>query len=444
MAERQGWERHAIPLALHGDAVPVLGVGKSATRSLDAYSMHGILASGSTLQIKMLLFSVFEQCKAKGDDTMADTMKGAWKLLVWSFEVLFSGYHPKTDHNGNPWPRHSAEHKLAEANAPLADGMFGVIWMLKGDLDHFAKNLNVANYRTNMPCTYCPADRGEDPSMQFTNFNTNAAWKTKLYDAATWKASLTVVHPLFERMPFLNCHNIEPGELHVVHLGTSQYLLGSVLWLLCYRILPTSESINIDRIWSHIVNFYKRNKTTTQISNLTLSIFTDPKTPRSTYARLKTKGAETKHLIAAVLDTWTTLTREVDSEFVIPVRIALEKMHEIQSILDESRFLLFLDLSDAAKISAAADLYLQNYSRAAALADLALLPLFTVAPKHHWFWHWADRSKFLNPRKGNDMLDEDFVGVLKNVCHTCTSSTPLHAVPGALFDKYRWGMGLQD
>ena len=138
---------------------------------------------------------MFEQCKAKGDDTTTDTMKGAWKLLVWSFEVLFSGYHPKTDHNGNPWPRHSAEHKLAEANTPLADGMFGVIWMLKGDLDHFAKNLNVANYRANMPCTYCPADRGEDPGMQFTNFNTNAAWKTKLYDAATWKASLTAVRP---------------------------------------------------------------------------------------------------------------------------------------------------------------------------------------------------------------------------------------------------------
>ena len=50
----------------------------------------------------MLLFSVFEQCKAKGGDAMTDTMKGAWKLLVWSFEVLFSGYHPKTDHNATP------------------------------------------------------------------------------------------------------------------------------------------------------------------------------------------------------------------------------------------------------------------------------------------------------------------------------------------------------
>ena len=142
--------------------------------------MHGILASGSTLQINMLLFSTFEQCKAKGGDAMTDTMKGAWKLLVWSFEVLFSGYHPKTDHNGNPWPRHSAEHQLAKANTPLADDRFGVIWMLKGDLDHFATNLHVASYRTNMPCAYCPADRGEGPGTQFTNFNKNADWKNKI------------------------------------------------------------------------------------------------------------------------------------------------------------------------------------------------------------------------------------------------------------------------
>lgn len=397
MAQRSDWMMWAIALALHGDAVPVIGVGKSNTRSLDAYSMHGVWAVGSTIQIKVLLYSIFEQCKVQGHDFDTDTMQAVWRLLVWSFEVLFSGYHPKKDQYGHPWPIGSSERKLADDNTPLAGGYFGVIWLIKGDLDHYAKNLKIANYRTNKPCNYCPADRGADIGMQFTNFNDNASWKNMLYTSTSWLASLNTVHILFAVLSFLTGHNVEAGELHIIHLGTSQYLLGSVLWLLCYHLLPGTPTANMEAIWAIITNFYTKNKTRCQVSNITLSMFCDAKNPRKEYARLKTKGAETKHLVAAVLEVWNVLTRDVISDFIGPVRICLEQMCRIHDILDESRFLDFLEEVDAAILKSAVDIFLQAYSQAAHLADCAGLPLFTVAPKHHWFWHWADRSKYLNP-----------------------------------------------
>eukprot|EP00972_Heterocapsa_arctica_P083287 12272700-Heterocapsa_arctica.AAC.1 len=76
MARRADWATLAVPMALHGDAVPVLAVGKAGTKSLDVFSWQSILAQGTTLQVKSYVFSMFEQNKAKtethGRDTMAE------------------------------------------------------------------------------------------------------------------------------------------------------------------------------------------------------------------------------------------------------------------------------------------------------------------------------------------------------------------------------------
>ena len=72
------------------------------------------------------------------------------KIIVWSCYYLSSGVHPEKDWDnylkpdGVGWPLNSAE--AAIAGMPLADGLRGVLYMLKGDLDHFA-NMGLANYR---------------------------------------------------------------------------------------------------------------------------------------------------------------------------------------------------------------------------------------------------------------------------------------------------------
>ena len=63
-------------------------------------------------------------------------------MLVWSFFWLFKGKWPPVDEFGNTF----GDDRKAErdvANTDLADGLFGVLWCLKGDLDYFAKSWKI-------------------------------------------------------------------------------------------------------------------------------------------------------------------------------------------------------------------------------------------------------------------------------------------------------------
>ena len=101
MCTRPGWRRSAIPILLHGDAVPVVNVGRTGTKSLDCISWRSLLASGHTMAIKLWIFGIVEQCKVKLPG--AHTMTKVWRIIAWSLEALFNGKHPTTDWNGKEW-----------------------------------------------------------------------------------------------------------------------------------------------------------------------------------------------------------------------------------------------------------------------------------------------------------------------------------------------------
>ena len=66
--------------------------------------------------------------------------------------------------------------------------------------------------------------------------------------------------------------------------------------------------------------------------------------------------------------------------------------------------------------------------------------LFTFAPKHHMMYHWACKARYLNPRRSACLIDEDYVGIIKNIVRRCTAGTQLHDVATKVMEKYRWGM----
>jgi len=303
------WMSNAIPLSIHGDAIPIVAVGKPNTQSLDVTSMQGTLSTGSAAEVKHLLYSCFEKCKTEESESEVG------KTLRWSFEALFSGKHPSVDQHGNPYPEASAN--AAIAGQDLASGMFGVIFMVKGDLDHYSK-LGLPDYRSNFPCNYCPCDRGdaEGGKMSFTNFNRTSPWKSRLYSMPQWRAALKWVCWIFQ-IHYLSCHNVEADELHVIHIGFSQYLAGATLWLLIFKITRGTVNENLEMVWQKIVEFYTTNNTRCQLSNLQLTMFTDSKKSEKSmpYPRLKARGAETKHLIPALLYSWDALAKKSRSPF---------------------------------------------------------------------------------------------------------------------------------
>ncbi len=62
-----------------------------------------------------------------------------------------------------------------------------------------------------------------------------------------------------------------------MYLGINQVLLGTVLWLLCFRMMPGAAAANLEKVWSQIHDHYSANPVASHFSNLNLSSFTDAK-----------------------------------------------------------------------------------------------------------------------------------------------------------------------
>ena len=85
------WQRHCIPLKLHVDAVPVVGVGKSWARSMDVYSVSSLVGQGSTLEMQVLIWAVMGNIMSKSNIRSHDTKSVFWKWLIWSLTQLQNG-----------------------------------------------------------------------------------------------------------------------------------------------------------------------------------------------------------------------------------------------------------------------------------------------------------------------------------------------------------------
>lgn len=83
-----------IPIALHGDGTPVVGLGKIWSRQLTIFSMNSMLGLVTTKDLQLHLWSVF-------DETMNEqTLDDWWALLGWSLTWLRKGLWPDRDHLG--------------------------------------------------------------------------------------------------------------------------------------------------------------------------------------------------------------------------------------------------------------------------------------------------------------------------------------------------------
>eukprot|EP00969_Alexandrium_andersonii_P176489 7804037-Alexandrium_andersonii.AAC.1 len=80
MLEREGYDKRAVPLGLHGDGVPVAGVGKKWSKSCLALSWVSLLSTGSTLDCNLLIMLLYK-CLAVQNGANA-TMATVWKTLA--------------------------------------------------------------------------------------------------------------------------------------------------------------------------------------------------------------------------------------------------------------------------------------------------------------------------------------------------------------------------
>ena len=60
------WKRRFVPLFMHGDGCPVVGVGKSWGKSMDSFNWGPMLVRGCTNAVSVLICAIFHVCMVQG------------------------------------------------------------------------------------------------------------------------------------------------------------------------------------------------------------------------------------------------------------------------------------------------------------------------------------------------------------------------------------------
>ena len=101
--EMEDHTKHCIPIMIHGDGVPVAGLGKAWSKSAEIISWSSLLAHGPTLLTHYVAFFMYKLLMTQAG------MRTCWRILCWSLECLASGVWPHSDHDGIRYPAASKQ-----------------------------------------------------------------------------------------------------------------------------------------------------------------------------------------------------------------------------------------------------------------------------------------------------------------------------------------------
>ena len=73
-------------------------------------------------------------------------------------------------------------------------------------------------------------------------------------------------------------------------------------------------------------------------------------------------------------------------------------------------------------------------------SDAKAQNIWNTPTKLHYLHHLGEKALFLNPRYGNTMLEEPFMGVCKTLAKSCLNSTDDVTMPKMFMEKYRWAL----
>jgi hypothetical protein len=436
-ARRRGTFRDwAVPLSLHCDGVPVTGVGKSWSKSLDVTSWCSLLARGSTIQFNFWIWSVFAGLISQG---AYNTKNRFWKVAVWSFHALYTGFWPYDDWDNIPF---TSGFHFEMRGKPLAGGFFGVLWAVKVDLEALWKEFKLAKYDRAQPCSKCPCDTA---TMTPNDFRPSAEWMKHIYTKAQWATSVWRQHEIF-KLPGVTIFTFFPDLMHCKHMGCDAYFLGSVLWMLCYEVLnggtPTERCAYIEGI---VKNYYAANKTPTQFTNLTVSMFTTEAEPNARMPKLKGRAAEVRYLNHPMLEIWRMHMDRTNMQHV-QVEVGLQSSCEMEDILNAFADEIRLPSPEDDRFKTACFNYLLCSNALGHYYSQVSVPrkmLFDVVPKHHQLAHCGLCALHLNPRLCWCYSGEDFMNTCKRVTSACVRGNKGALATEKFCEMYRMGLHLQ-
>ena len=317
-----------IPLGLHGDECPVLGVGKIWCKCVlffSWFSLMSVAAGQGYQQAHIYTWGVFEKYCIKTQNGVLGTMDTFFALLKWSFQCMFDGTWPTHDWRGFKYPKKSKAGR--KAGKPLANWWKACLIQLAGDLDYYSKSPRWSNH--NKPCSICKATYNGPLSWRDNRYN--SGWQNATLTPATYREHLSPTCPLFE-LPGLSSLSMAMDWMHCHHLGWLQYLFDSVIHLLVFYLLPDAPMENL----VNIGNFLKEHQRTNRCKNPyrmkldKLTMFQ----PKKGYPKLRGRAADIAGLHSAMLALWAAHMDPADVHHR-RIRLVLQLNCQIQDLLEE-------------------------------------------------------------------------------------------------------------
>ena len=143
-------------------------------------------------------------------------------------------------------------------------------------------------------------------------------------------------------------------------------------------------------------------------------------------------------MLPAVHDAWKEMAEGHD-DYATILRM-LGALEEVQSILRDFSNDLFIPLGQSDRLAILIDDFLIRYQRLSYASEEAGRFLWNNPSKFHWLWHWSRKARFVNPRRTNCCIDEDFVGKVKKLVHSCSAGADTQRMVVKTMNKYRWAM----
>ena len=422
----RNWKKFTVPLFLHGD-----GVQYASNNSLMVYSWGGLLTCFQSLQSKFLLACYPKNCTAE------ETWPKIMTEVCWSFAALLDGRWPTHDSSNKPLKKGDAGYELR--GKPLANGFKGVIWCVMGDAEFYANSLHLAHWASKEPCFECDCKSSPDNLSKWVkniDVPTQDFCVVSNEEAAARPSS---AHLLFHRIPGLTTKFVRGDALHILWVhGVVSHLLGSVLFYLCWYDYPAKQAKppadRLGVVWGQIQDAYKLLQSPTRLSNLRLSMFTDPKRPHTSYPSLAIKGGEAKHFLPALLHVARTLLQPG----IWHERCMLDAMDTMANLIrcfDQSD--VFLTKKEWQEAYTLGKGFLDAYNACNQWAQEEGRQLFNIVFKHHSFCHLVDNSRYINPRCHWCWSNEDFVGKISLLTFSVSPGVGASRLSLKVAPKYR-------
>ena len=399
-----------------------------------------IVGNGSTADSLYYIWSCFLVSASKVPEVNKNTVKRFFVILNWSLYWLNLGRWPTHHWDGTAYLPGTAAYNLAYNVRYLADGYYGIPLALIGDLDYFYKWLELENHSsTTAPCMCCAANL---TTFNWRDCRTVAAWIGSTYTHATWVAAHPNRLSLFF-LSFITIYCLCPDYMHCKYLGCDQYLMGSILWYMCQKLMEDPDpSVNMARIMVLLKRQF-RQRDVSSFGIITINMFSNKDSKK-----LRGRASEIRHLGCSLLAVFKAEHTAAAARGPLPtdeqelcrlIKATLKLNTKLDEIIDENPGWTITGTPHDQLVQCAHD-FATTYSALSRQAATMELELFTMTIKMHYIIHICRFADRLHPKLTWCFGGETFMKVARGLMQSCMRASSPYDATRQFGEKYPYAL----